>query len=66
MKLTRPMLVCNAALFCARKACSLQVATPGGSLGCNALVYKLRSPDAAVLDLYAALSRHHTGKIDPR
>ena len=58
--------MCNAALFYAGTACSLQVATPGGSLGRNALVYKLRSPDAAVLDLYAALSGHHTGKIDPR
>ncbi|KAL0046452.1 hypothetical protein WJX82_000928 [Trebouxia sp. C0006] len=42
------------------------VATPGGPLACNALVYKLRSPDTAVLDMYAALSKHHTGKIDPR
>ncbi len=61
------MLVCKAALFCARKVRSPQVATPSGcSPGRNALVYKLRSPDTAVLDLYAALSKHHTGSIDPR
>lgn len=35
----------------------------GGASDCStartALVYKLRAPDTAVLDLYAALSKHH-------
>ena len=35
----------------------------GGAGGCstarNALVYKLRAPDTAILDFYAALSKHH-------
>ena len=32
----------------------------------NALAYKLRAPDLAVLDFYAALSKRHKSGIDPR
>ena len=44
--------------------------TIGGPDGCttarNALVYKLRSPATAVLDLYAALSKHHQHALNER
>ncbi|KAL3135555.1 hypothetical protein ABBQ38_006033 [Trebouxia sp. C0009 RCD-2024] len=43
------------------------VGAPGGCpTPRNALVYKLRAPETAVLDLYTALNQHHQHAIPPR
>ncbi len=45
----------------------LQVMGPGDCpTPRNALAYKLRAPDLAVLDFYAALSKTHKSGIEPR
>ena len=45
---------------CSLQSCLQVVGAPGGcSTARNALVYKLRAPDTAVLDLYAAFSKHN-------
>ncbi len=45
----------------------LQVMGPGGCpTPHNALAYKLRAPDLAVLDFYATLSMKHKSGIEPR
>ncbi len=45
----------------------IQVMGHGGCLTARtALVYKLRASEDAVLDLHAAISKHHKTGIDPR
>ena len=45
----------------------IQVMGHGGCLTARtALVYKLRASEDAVLDLHAAISKHHESDIDPR
>ncbi len=47
--------------------CLQLVGVPGGCpTPRNALVYKLRAPETAVLDFYTALSQRHQHAILPR
>ncbi len=51
---------------CETRVCYQVMGHGGCQTARTALVYKLRASEDAVLDLHAAISKHHNTGIDPR